>query len=646
MARKGEMDPVIGRKNEIERVIQILCRRTKNNPVLIGEAGVGKTAIAEGLAQEIAAGNVPELLRDKKVITLDLALMVAGTKYRGQFEERIKAVMDEIRKAQNIILFIDELHTIVGAGSAEGAMDASNIIKPALSRGELQCIGATTLNEFRKHIEKDSALERRFQQVMVEAPSVEESIEILKGLRPKYEAHHKAKMTDKALEAAAKLSDRYLTGRFLPDKAIDVMDEAGSRARINATMRPPDVKSIEAEIEEIKGRKEASIKAQDFEKAAALRDSEKEAKDKLENVLDRVAHAPRRAGSPRHRRRHPPRGFEVDRRAAVPHGTGRHGSPAPGRGRTQGQGHRPGRSRLCHGQGAAPFPRRPEGSRSARSARSFSSGPTGVGKTHLAKTLAQYMFGDESALIQIDMSEYMDAHNVSRLVGAPPGYVGYEEGGQLSEKVRRRPYSVVLFDEIEKAHPDIWNLLLQILEDGVVTDQPRPQGRFPEHDHHHDVQRRGRSDAQEHGHGLRREEDEHDYEQMKEKMLGEAKRVFKPEFLNRLDDIIVFHSLTRDDLTKIVDIEVSKVLTRLKPREITFRLTPGGDRVPDREGLRSRVRRAAAAPRRRALPGRSDGRGNPPRHDQEWRLRVVVGEKDKALTFTVGVDTPPASVAS
>ena len=469
LARKGELDPVIGRKSEIERVIQILCRRTKNNPVLIGEAGVGKTAIAEGLAQEISAGNVPELLRDKKVITLDLALMVAGTKYRGQFEERIKAVMEEIRKARNVILFIDELHTIVGAGSAEGAMDASNIIKPALSRGELQCIGATTLNEFRKHIEKDSALERRFQQVMVEAPSVDESIDILKGLRPKYEAHHKAKMSDSALEQAVKLSDRYLTGRFLPDKAIDVMDEAGSRARIQVTMRPPDVKGIEAEIEEIKGRKEAAIKAQDFEKAAALRDEEKAAKDKLEAVLaawrtrrdeqevfvtdDDIRHVVSKwTGVPLSRMEQ----ADMDRLLKVSEEL---------KGKVIGQDeavYAMGKA-LRRSRADLKDPKRPIGS-------FIFLGPTGVGKTHLAKTLAQYMFGDETALIQIDMSEYMDAHNVSRLVGAPPGYVGYEEGGQLSEKVRRRPYSVVLFDEIEKAHPDIWNLLLQILEDGVVTD--------------------------------------------------------------------------------------------------------------------------------------------------------------------------------
>jgi ATP-dependent Clp protease ATP-binding subunit ClpC len=644
LAKKGDLDPVIGRKNEIERVIQILCRRTKNNPVLIGEAGVGKTAIAEGLAQEIAAGNVPELLRDKKVITLDLALMVAGTKYRGQFEERIKAVMEEIRKARNVILFIDELHTIVGAGSAEGAMDASNIIKPALSRGELQCIGATTLNEFRKHIEKDSALERRFQQVMVEAPSVDESIEILKGLRPKYEAHHKAKMTDEALEAAAKLSDRYLPGRFLPDKAIDVMDEAGSRARIQATMRPPDVKNIEGEIEEIKGRKEASIKAQDFEKAAALRDSEKEAKDKLENILnewrtrrdeqevlvtgDDIRHVISKwTGVPLSRMEQ----ADMDRLLRVADEL---------KGKVIGQDeavYAMGKA-LRRSRADLKDPKRPIGS-------FIFLGPTGVGKTHLAKTLAQYMFGDETALIQIDMSEYMDAHNVSRLVGAPPGYVGYEEGGQLSEKVRRRPYSVVLFDEIEKAHPDIWNLLLQILEDGVVTDSLGRKVDFRNtiiimtSNVGADLIRKNNVM----GFGVK--SDEHNYEQMKDKMLTEAKRVFKPEFLNRLDDIIVFHSLTRDDLTKIVDIEVAKVHHRLKPREITFRLTPEATAFLIEKGYDPQY---GARPLRRAVERFLED----PMAEEILRGTikngdfVLVGEKEKALTFTVGADTPPAAPAS
>src|SRR6188508_2339801 len=469
LARKGEMDPVIGRKNEIRRVIQILCRRTKNNPVLIGEAGVGKTAIVEGLAQEIAAGLVPEILLEKKVITLDLALMVAGTKYRGQFEERIKAVMDEIRRSKNVILFIDELHTIVGAGSAEGAMDASNIIKPALSRGELQCVGATTLNEYRKYIEKDAALERRFQTVKVEAPNVEEAILILKGLRPKYEAHHKAKLTDEALETAVKLSERYITGRFLPDKAIDVMDEAGARARINAMTRPPDVKEIEKEIEVIRGEKEGAIKAQDFEKAAGLRDKEKQTKEKLDTILaqwrqereerevlvtaDDMMHIISKVtGVPLQRMEQ-----EETQKLLMME------SELKQRVIGQDEAVTAISKALRRSRADLKDPKRPIGS-------FVFLGPTGVGKTYLARTLAEFMFGDQDALIQIDMSEYMEKFTASRLIGSPPGYVGYEEGGQLSEAVRRRPYSVVLFDEIEKAHPDVMHLLLQILEEGKITD--------------------------------------------------------------------------------------------------------------------------------------------------------------------------------
>src|SRR5216683_560193 len=469
LAKKGELDPVIGRHNEIERVIQVLCRRTKNNPVLIGEAGVGKTAIAEGLAQEIASGNVPELLHEKRVVTLDLALMVAGTKYRGQFEERIKAVMDEIRRSKNIILFIDELHTIVGAGSAEGTMDASNIIKPALSRGELQCIGATTLTEFRKYIEKDAALERRFQPVKVEAPSLDEAILILKGLRHKYEEHHKAEFTDKAIEASVKLSDRYITDRYLPDKAIDLMDEAGSRARIGAMTRPPELKEIEAEIEEIKARKEKAIKEQDFEGAAAMRDREKQAKEKQDSVLAawKASREEKRVVVD-----------EEDILQVVSKWTG-----IPLQRMEQGEmqrllqvegemarvviGQHEAVSAICkalrRSRADLKDPRRPIGTFALL-------GPTGVGKTLLAKSLAETMFGDSKSLIQLDMSEYMERHNASRMVGSPPGYVGYEEGGQLTEQVRRRPYSVILFDEIEKAHPDVMNMLLQILEEGKLTD--------------------------------------------------------------------------------------------------------------------------------------------------------------------------------
>ncbi|MEW6306542.1 MAG: ATP-dependent Clp protease ATP-binding subunit [Verrucomicrobiota bacterium] len=571
IARKGEMDPVIGRKTEIERVIQILCRRTKNNPVLLGEAGVGKTAIVEGLAQEIARGNVPELLRDKRVITLDLALMVAGTKYRGQFEERIKAVMDEIRRAKNIILFIDELHTIVGAGSAEGTMDASNIIKPALSRGEMQCIGATTLSEYRKYIEKDAALERRFQTVKVEAPSIEEAILILKGLRPKYEEHHKATMTDLAIDAAVKLSDRYITGRYLPDKAIDLMDEAGSRARINAMTRPPDVKELEAEIEEIKVRKERAIKEQDFEGAAAMRDKEKNAKEKLESVMNawKTSRDEKRVVVD-----------EDDILQVVAKWTG-----IPLKRMEQDEAKRllsmeRELSKVVVGQGEAVAalakalrrsradlkdPKRPIGCFALL-------GPTGVGKTLLAKTLAESMFGDSKSLIQIDMSEYMERHNASRMVGSPPGYVGFEEGGQLTEQVRRKPYSVVLFDEIEKAHPDVMNMLLQILEEGKLTDN---MGRVVDFRNvivlmtsnvGAETLRKGTTI------GFTSGTDQDNYEKMRDKIMDEAKRAFRPEFLNRLDDVIVFRPLSKPDLISILDLEIQKVMERLKNKHIVLQL--------------------------------------------------------------------------
>ena len=567
LAQKGELDPVIGRAEEIERVIQILCRRSKNNPVLIGEAGVGKTAIAEGLAQEIVSGNVPELLVDKKVITLDLALMVAGTKYRGQFEERIKAVMDEIRKNKNIILFIDELHTIVGAGSAEGAMDASNIIKPALSRGELQCIGATTLNEYRKYIEKDSALERRFQSIKVEAPSVADTILILKGLRPKYEAHHKAVITDAALEAAAKLSDRYLTGRYLPDKAIDIMDEAGSRARIGAMTRPVSTKELEAEIDRIRSEKEAAIKAQDFEKAAGLRDSEKKAKEDLETMLANW------------RKDRDEREVIVDEEAIMHVLSKWTGVPLQRmeqketlkllameeelKRRVIGQDEAVTAisKALRRSRADLKDPRRPIGS-------FVFLGPTGVGKTFLARSLAEFMFGDPEAIIQIDMSEYMEKFTSSRLIGSPPGYVGHEEGGQLSEAVRRRPYSVVLFDEIEKAHPDVMHLLLQILEEGTVTDS---LGRKIDFRNTiiiltSNVGAELIKKQNTLGFGAPTLDGNHDT--MRDKILEESKRVFKPEFLNRLDDIIVFHTLSKEMLTRIVDLEVSKVAARIKDKEI------------------------------------------------------------------------------
>ncbi len=573
MARKNELDPVVGRRNEIERVIQILCRRTKNNPVLLGEAGVGKTAIVEGLAQEIAKGNVPEILRDKRVVTLDLALMVAGTKYRGQFEERIKAVMDEIKRSKNVMLFVDELHTIVGAGSAEGAMDASNIIKPALSRGELQCIGATTMNEYRKYIEKDAALERRFQTIIVEPPTVDQTVEILKGLRGKYEEHHRAKFTDEALQTASRLSDRYITGRFLPDKAIDVVDEAGARARIQALTRPPNIQELEQDIEKVKQEKEAAIKAQDFELAASLRDKEKQARERLEQVMaewrqtreekevvitedDIMQIVAKWTGIPLNRMEQKDAEkllhMEDDLRKTVI---------------GQDEAMSAISKALRRSRADLKDPNRPIGS-------FVFLGPTGVGKTLMARALAEFMFGDQAALIQLDMSEYMEKFNVSRLVGSPPGYVGYEEGGQLTEKVRRRPYSVVLFDEIEKAHPDVMNMLLQILEDGHLTDSLGRKVDFRNCVIIMTSNIGAEAIRKATGLGFAPTKEEHSYEEMKGKLLDESKRVFKPEFMNRLDDLIVFRNLNKDDMGKIVQIEVSKVKSRMKYKDVEITLTP------------------------------------------------------------------------
>ncbi len=598
LAIKGEMDPVIGRADEIARVIQILCRRTKNNPVLIGEAGVGKTAIVEGLAQEIAAGNVPEILRDKKVITLDLALMVAGTKYRGQFEERIKAVMDEIRRNKNVILFIDELHTIVGAGGAEGAMDASNIIKPALSRGELQCVGATTLNEYRKYIEKDSALERRFQSVKIEEPSVEDAIKILFGLRGKYEMHHKAKYSEDALRSAVNLSSRYLPARFLPDKAIDIMDEAGSKARIAAMTRPPELKVIEAEIEEIRVEKEGSIKEQDFEKAASLRDREKNAKKRFDDVLEtwRTNNQERIVDV-----------TEEDIMSVVSKWTG-----VPLQRMEQAEAEKllkmeaELKSKVI-GQDEAVIaiskalrrsradlkdPRRPIGS-------FLFLGPTGVGKTFLAKNLAEFMFGTAEALIQIDMSEYMEKHTASRLIGAPPGYVGYEEGGQLSEAVRRRPYSVILFDEVEKAHPDVMHLLLQILEEGQVTDNFGRKIDFrntivilTSNIGAEQIKRQTSLGF------MAMQEDAADNAGIKGKITEASKKFFKPEFLNRLDDIVIFRMLEKEQLNKIVDLEVGKVVLRLKKKNIHITLDDSAREFLMKEGFDPQY---GARPMRRAV---------------------------------------------
>jgi len=568
LAQSGDLDPVIGRASEIERVIQILCRRTKNNPVLVGEAGVGKTAIVEGLAQEIAAGDVPEILRDKKVVTLDLALMVAGTKYRGQFEERIKAVMDEIRRVKNVVLFIDELHTIVGAGSAEGAMDASNIIKPALSRAELQCIGATTLNEFRKHIEKDSALERRFQQVKVNEPSTEDAIAIMKGLREKYESHHKVRYTEEALEASVKLTSRYLTSRFLPDKAIDVVDEAGARARIQTMTRPIGLKKLEARIAEINDEKVAAINDQDFEKAAALRDEEKTTRKELDDKIegwrgeseekivdieedDIMSVVSKWTGVPLQRMEQKEAAkllkMEEDLRETV---IGQNEAVVAIS------------KALRRSRADLKDPRRPIGS-------FLFLGPTGVGKTYLARNLANFMFGDPESLIQIDMSEYMEKFSASRLIGSPPGYVGYEEGGQLSEAVRRRPYSVILFDEVEKAHPDVMNLLLQILEEGMITDSFGRKIDF----RNTIIILTSNVGAE----SIKRQttlgfnamaEDEADFEGMKAKIDTVAKKHFRPEFLNRLDELVVFRMLEKESLNQIVDLEVAKLVKRLADKEI------------------------------------------------------------------------------
>jgi ATP-dependent Clp protease ATP-binding subunit ClpC len=571
MARRNELDPVIGRSSEIERVIQILCRRTKNNPVLLGEAGVGKTAIAEGLAQAIIDGDVPELLVERKVITLDLALMVAGTKYRGQFEERIKAVMDEIRKSGDVILFIDELHSIVGAGSAEGAMDASNIIKPALARGELQCIGATTLNEYRKFIEKDSALERRFQSVMVKEPSVEEAVLILQGLRRKYEEHHHAKFTDRAVREAVELSSRYLTDRFLPDKAIDLIDEAGSRARISCMTRPAELKGMEARIEEIKTRKDEAIEHQKFEEAAALRDEEREAREELESALTDW------------RKERDEKVVEVDDQDIMHVVSKWTGVPLTRMEDTEmsrlldmetvlsnqviGQAEAVGvvAKALRRSRADLKDPNRPIGSFAFL-------GPTGVGKTLLAKMLTEFMFDDPTALIQIDMSEYMEKFASSRLIGSPPGYVGHDEGGQLTEQVRRRPYSVVLFDEIEKAHPDVMNLLLQILEEGKITDS---LGRTVDFRNTIIIMTSNigaEFTKKNTGLGFMQANQDSNYSVLKEKMMEAAKQLYKPELLNRIDEMIVFRQLTREDVAKILDVELTKVRGRLASKRLTLRL--------------------------------------------------------------------------
>ncbi|WP_139905896.1 ATP-dependent Clp protease ATP-binding subunit [Clostridium thermarum] len=600
MAREGKLDPVIGRGNETQRVLEILCRRIKNNPCLIGDPGVGKTAIAEGLAQRIVEGSIPEILKDKRVVTLDLSSMVAGSKYRGEFEERLKKVMDEIRKSGNVILFIDEIHTIIGAGGAEGAIDASNILKPALARGEIQCIGATTIEEYRKYIEKDSALERRFQPVNVGEPTKEEAIQILMGLRDKYEAHHGVKITDEAIIAAVNLSDRYITDRYLPDKAIDLIDEAGAKVRIQNLTTPPDLKEMEEQVEKITREKEDAIRVQDFERAAKLRDLEKELKDKLENekknwkaqtdvtkhivsetqiasVVSKWTNVPVEKLTEKESERLLKLEEILHNRVIGQEEAVKSVARAVRRARV-----------------GLKDPKRPIGS-------FIFLGPTGVGKTELSKALAEAMFGDENSIIRIDMSEYMEKHAVSRLIGSPPGYVGYDEGGQLSAKVRRNPYSVVLFDEIEKAHPDVFNVLLQILEDGRLTDGKGKTVSFKNTIVIMTSNAGASTIKKQKSMGFNiggENQRESEYEKMKENIMEELKRTFRPEFLNRIDDIIVFHQLEEKDLKKIVSLMLNSVAGRLKEQGISIEFDESAEAYLAKEGFDTVY---GARPLRRAI---------------------------------------------
>lgn len=597
-AKEGNLDPVIGRSKEIERVIQVLSRRTKNNPVLIGEPGVGKTAIAEGLAQKIVNNEIPETLRDKRVMTLDMGSVVAGTKYRGEFEDRLKKIMDEIRAAGNIVLFIDELHTLIGAGGAEGAIDASNILKPALARGELQCIGATTLDEYRKYIEKDAALERRFQPITVDQPTPEEAIQILHGLRDRYEAHHRVKITDEAIEQAVKLSDRYISDRFLPDKAIDLIDEASSKVRLRSYTIPPNLKQLETQLENIRKEKDAAVQSQEFEKAASLRDTEQKMRDELDSTKNEWKEKQGRTDS------------EVtpdDIAQVVASWTGipvvkmaeeeterllKMENILHERVIGQDEAVKAVSRAIRRARAGLKDPKRPMGS-------FVFLGPTGVGKTELARALAESLFGDENAVIRIDMSEYMEKHSTSRLVGAPPGYVGYEEGGQLTEKVRRKPYSVVLLDEIEKAHPEVFNILLQVLEDGRLTDS---KGRTVDFrntliimtsnvgaDMIKKNSTLGFTAAADAG---------RDYTNMKDKVMGELKKSFRPEFLNRIDEIIVFHSLDEEHIGRIVSLMSDELSKRLREQNVEFTLTEKGKAFLAKEGFDPTY---GARPLRRAI---------------------------------------------
>jgi ATP-dependent Clp protease ATP-binding subunit ClpC len=597
LARQRKLDPVIGREKEIERAIQILCRRTKNNPVLLGEAGVGKTAIVEGFAQRVIDGNVPELLLDRRIVVLDLAMMVAGTKYRGQFEERIKAVMNEVRRAKNTILFIDELHTLVGAGGAEGAIDASNVLKPALARGEIQCIGATTLDEYRKYIEKDSALARRFQEVLIDPTSAEDTVKILEGLRDRYEEHHRVQITDDAIAAAVELSNRYITGRCLPDKAIDVIDESGARVRLKSMSKPPNLKEIDEEVEQLNREKEEAVANQDFEKAAALRDRADKLKKKKNDITRQWREKTRENGG------------VVDEEVIAEVVSKMTGIPLTRMTTedtmrlmqmedelhkkviSQEEAIKAIAKAVRRSRSGLQDPKRPTGT-------FVFAGPTGVGKTLLAKALAEFMFGDEEALIQIDMSEYMEKHNVSRLIGAPPGYVGYEEGGQLTEQIRRRPYAVVLLDEIEKAHPEVFNMLLQVMEEGRLTDSFGRNVDFRNVILIMTTNAGAEAIKNESAFGFQKPDEDAGYENMKKRVTDEIEKVFRPEFINRVNDIIVFHHLTTKDLKEVVDLELSKVRKRLAEKGLTIELSDDSKEFLIKKGSNTDY---GARPLRRAI---------------------------------------------
>ncbi|MBA4535049.1 ATP-dependent Clp protease ATP-binding subunit [Brevibacillus halotolerans] len=597
IAKEGSLDPVIGRQKEIERVIQVLSRRTKNNPVLIGEPGVGKTAIAEGLAQKIVNNEIPETLRDKRVMTLDMGTVVAGTKYRGEFEDRLKKIMDEIRQAGNIILFIDELHTLIGAGGAEGAIDASNILKPALARGELQCVGATTLDEYRKYIEKDAALERRFQPIQVDEPTPEDAIKILSGLRDRYEAHHRVKITDEAINQAVKMSDRYITDRFLPDKAIDLIDEAASKVRLQSFTVPPNLKELEARLEEVRKEKDAAVQSQEFEEAAALRDKEQKLREELDSTKkdwkerqgklnmevtqEDIAHVVANwTGIPVLKLKEE----ETERLLKME-------DILHDRVIGQDEAVKSVARAVRRARAGLKDPKRPIGS-------FIFLGPTGVGKTELARAVAETLFGDEDAMIRVDMSEYMEKHTTARLVGAPPGYVGYDEGGQLTEKVRRKPYSVILLDEIEKAHPDVFNILLQVLDDGRLTDS---KGRTVDFRNTVVIMTSnvGASMIKKNSSlGFTTNDSEKKYQDMKDKVMDELKRSFRPEFLNRIDEIIVFHSLEQEHIEKIVTLMTEDLRKRLVEQEIDFKLSEEAKKILAKEGFDPAY---GARPLRRAI---------------------------------------------